>query len=63
MRTIQASKVTEVIRKLCIEANCHLSADLKDRIVACRGCETFPVAQGILDPSHLQQAGDDLKLV
>ena len=49
MRTIQASKVTEVIRKLCIEANCHLSADLKDRIVACRGCETFPVAQGILD--------------
>ena len=49
MRTIQASKVTEVIRRLCIEANCHLSADLKDRIVACRGCETFPVAQGILD--------------
>ena len=49
MRTIQASKVTEVIRRLCIEANCHLSADLKERISACRGCETFPVAQGILD--------------
>ena len=49
MRTIQASKVTEVIRKLCIEANCHLSADLKERISACRACETFPVAQGILD--------------
>ena len=49
MRTIQASKVTEVIRKLCIEANCHLSADLKERISTCRACETFPVAQGILD--------------
>lgn len=49
MRTIQASKVTEVVRRLCIEANCHLSADLKERISACRECETFPVAQGILD--------------
>ena len=49
MRTIAASKVTEVVRSLCIEANCHLTADLKDRIESCRACETFPVAQGILD--------------
>ena len=49
MRTIEASRVTEVVRGLCIEANCHLTADLKDRIESCRTCETFPVAQGILD--------------
>ena len=49
MRIIEAAKVTEVVRRLCIEANCHLTADLKDRITSCRACETFPVAQGILD--------------
>ena len=49
MRIIEAAKVTEVVRRLCIEANCHLTGDLKDCIVACRQCETFPVAQGILD--------------
>jgi fumarate hydratase subunit alpha len=49
MRIIEAAKVTEVVRRLCIEANCHLTSDLKDCITACRQCETFPVAQGILD--------------
>lgn len=49
MRTIQAREVTQVVRRLCIDANCHLTADLKDRIAACRSCESFPVAQGILD--------------
>jgi len=49
MRIIEAAKVTEVVRNLCIEANCHLTADLKDCITACRACEPFPVAQGILD--------------
>ena len=49
MRNIEASKVTEVVRRLCIEANCHLPGDMKERIAACRACETFPVAQGILD--------------
>ena len=49
MRIIEAAKVTEVVRRLCIEANCHLTGDLKDCITACRKCETFPVAQGILD--------------
>ena len=49
MRNIKAEKVTEVVRRLCIEANCHLTDDLKNCITACRACETFPVAQGILD--------------
>ena len=49
MRNIEAARVTEVVRRLCIEANCHLTKDLKDCIVECRRKETFPVAQGILD--------------
>lgn len=49
MRKIEASKVTEVVRRLCIGANDHLPADVKGRIQACRACEPFPVAQGILD--------------
>ena len=32
MRTISAEKVTEVVRRLCINANCHLPQDVKDRI-------------------------------
>ena len=48
MRNIEAARVTEVVRRLCIEANCHLTKDLKDCIVECRKNETFPVAQGML---------------
>ncbi len=49
MRIIEAAKVTEVVRRLCIDANCHLPGDVKARIEGCRACETFPVAQGVLD--------------
>ena len=49
MRNIKAEQVTEVVRRLCIEANCHLTDDLKNCITSCRACEPFPVAQGILD--------------
>lgn len=49
MRNIKAEQITEVVRRLSIEANCHLTGDIKNRIAACRACEPFPVAQGILD--------------
>ena len=49
MRNIHAEEITKIVRKLCIEANCHLTEDLKNCIAACRACEPFPVAQGILD--------------
>ena len=49
MRIIKAEQVTQSVRRLCIEANCHLTDDLKNCISACRSCEPFPVAQGILD--------------
>ena len=49
MRNIHAEEITKIVRKLCIEANCHLTEDLKSCIAACRAAEPFPVAQGILD--------------
>ncbi len=49
MRIIQAAQITDVVRRLCIQANCHLTQDVKDCIRHCRACETFPVAQNILD--------------
>ena len=49
MRIIEAARVTRVVRDLCIRANCHLTEDLTRCIRDCRKCETFPVAQNILD--------------
>ncbi len=49
MRTIQAAQITDVVRQLCIRANCHLTEDVKSCIRQCRACETFPVAQNILE--------------
>ena len=49
MRNIQAAQITDTVRRLCIQANCHLTEDVKGCIRNCRACETFPVAQNILD--------------
>ena len=49
MREISAQKITETVRKLCINANCFLPQDVKDRIESCRAAETWPQAQEILD--------------
>ena len=49
MRTIDAGRITETVRRLCIEANCHLPDDMKERIENCRNQETWPQAQEILD--------------
>ena len=49
MREIQCSKITEVIRKLCIEANEHLPEDVKCAIKTARKEEDGEIAKGILD--------------
>ena len=48
MREIDCSAIVSVVRDLCIEANCHLSGDLREAI--CRACETerSPVGRSIL---------------
>jgi len=49
MREIHVSQITDVIEKLCIEANEHLPGDVKDAIRTCRACEDWDIAKGVLD--------------
>ena len=49
MREISAQKITEVVRKLCINANCYLPQDVKDRIEQFHAEEKWPQAQEILE--------------
>ena len=49
MREISVQKVTEVVKRLCIEANCHMPQDVRNCIESCRAAETWPQAQEILD--------------
>lgn len=49
MREIPAARVTEVIRQLCIDANCHLPQDVKTRIECCKNQEGWALGQEILE--------------
>lgn len=49
MREIKASQITEVVERLCIEANEHLPEDVKCAIKECRANEDGNIAKGILD--------------
>ena len=49
MREINAQQITEVVRRLCIDANRHLPQDMKNRIEACRAQEGWAQAGEILD--------------
>ena len=49
MREIKASQITDVVERLCIEANNHLPSDVKDAITSCRACEDWDTAKGVLD--------------
>ena len=49
MREIAASEITRVVKRLCIEANCHLPQDMKNRISDCLAQETWPQAKEILE--------------
>ncbi len=49
MREIEALKITETVKKLCIEANCHLSRDIKERIESFHKDETWAQAKEILE--------------
>ena len=49
MREISAQKITEVVKKLCIEANCYLPKDIKNRIEGFHEAENWPQAKEILE--------------
>lgn len=49
MREINSAQITEAVKRLCIETNCHLPQDVRDSIKTCRSCEDWKPAQEILD--------------
>ena len=49
MREISAQLITQTVKKLCIEANCHLPQDIQNRILSSRQAEPWPQAREILD--------------
>ncbi|MBP3304622.1 MAG: fumarate hydratase [Oscillospiraceae bacterium] len=49
MRELSAQTVTQTVKRLCIEANCHLPQDMKDCIAAGYARETWPQAKEILE--------------
>lgn len=49
MREISVSKITEVVERLCIEANTHLPDDVKCAIENCQALEDGTIAKGVLE--------------
>lgn len=49
MQEIQASDVTQTVRRLCVEANCRLPEDMRACIARSRDEEAWPIARDILD--------------
>ena len=49
MREIKASRITDAVARLCVEANCHLPADMKRRIEECHKDEKWAQAKEILE--------------
>lgn len=49
MREVLAKNITEVVKRLCIEANCHLPGDMKTCIEDSFRAETWPAAKEILE--------------
>ena len=45
MREITAEQITEVVKRLCIEANCKLPEDVKSCIEKSFEAETFDTAK------------------
>lgn len=48
MRTIQASQISETVRRLCIEANTRLPDDIRRRLDEAAQAEPWPLARNIL---------------
>lgn len=49
MRELSAQSITSVVRRLCMEANCHLPRDMKDCIEKSHAQEPWPQAKEILE--------------
>lgn len=61
MREIKTAEITDVVERLCIEANEQLPEDIKGAIRRCRACEDWETAQGGLDKiiENFEIAGEE----
>jgi fumarate hydratase subunit alpha len=59
MKTIKAERITEAVKRLCVQANRDLPEDVRECLRACRGAEPWPLAQDTLDKiiSNFELAG------
>ncbi len=48
-RTVYAKDITQLVEKLCIEANCHLTEDIYQCLGECRKKEKSPLGKDILN--------------
>ena len=48
MREVNAQQIAEIVARLCIDANCHLSGDIKNRLDEMCRQESWPQAKEIL---------------
>jgi fumarate hydratase subunit alpha len=49
MRIIEAARITEAVKRLCIRANRELPEDVQECLRSCRSAEPWPLAQDTLD--------------
>lgn len=49
MREILAQHITETVKRLCVDTNCHLPQDMKKCITSAYQCEPWPQAKEILE--------------
>ena len=49
MRQVNAQQITDTVARLCIEANCHLGADIKERLSCMHAQESWTQAKEILE--------------
>ena len=60
MRIIQSDIIADTVARLCIEANCNLTGDVRGCIEGFRKRETWPIATDVLDKiiENYEMAGD-----
>lgn len=49
MRIINSSTITDVVKNMCIQANCHISQDIKNGLVEALKTEKSDISKGVLE--------------
>ena len=52
MKEINVSKITEVVKNMCIDANYYLTHDVKEKIESAYKQEKWPMAKEILEKRY-----------